>query len=55
VEREVVDWNRFENRRQVGNYTGLCGGVSASGKTTHLLPITKHGNVRLRTNWPGAW
>ena len=49
VQREVGDWNRFENRRQVGSYTGLCGGVSASGPTTHLLPITKHGNVRLRT------
>lgn len=49
VEREVADWNRFENRRQVGSYTGLCGGISASGKSTHLLPITKHGNVRLRT------
>jgi transposase len=49
VEREVGDWQRFRNRRQVGSYTGLCGGVSASGKSTHLLPITKHGNVRLRT------
>jgi len=49
VEREVGDWARFTNRRQVGSYTGLCGGVSASGPTTHLLPITKHGNVRLRT------
>jgi transposase len=49
VEREVGDWKRFRNRRQVGSYTGLCGGVSASGKSTHLLPITKHGNVRLRT------
>ena len=49
VEREIGDWNRFDNRRQVGSYTGLCCGVSASGKTTHLLPITKHGNVRLRT------
>ena len=47
--REIGDWNRFTNRRQVGSYTGLCGGVSASGKTCHLLPITKHGNVRLRT------
>jgi len=47
--REIGDWNRFSNRRQVGSYTGLCGGVSASGKTRHLLPITKHGNVRLRT------
>ena len=49
VEREVGDWKRFTNRRQVGSYTGLCGGVSASGQSHHLLPITKHGNVRLRT------
>lgn len=49
VEREVGDWKRFTNRRQVGSYTGLCGGVSASGNSHHLLPITKHGNVRLRT------
>lgn len=49
VEREIGDWQRFTNRRQVGSYTGLCGGVSASGNSTHLLPITKHGNVRLRT------
>jgi transposase len=49
VEREVVDWQRFANRRQVGSYTGLCGGVSASGGTHRLLSITKHGNVRLRT------
>lgn len=49
VEREVGDWGRFSNRRQVASYTGLCGGVSASGRTTHLLSITKHGNVRLRT------
>ena len=49
VEREVGDWQRFDNRRQVGSYTGLCGGISASGNSHHLLPITKHGNVRLRT------
>jgi transposase len=49
VEREVGSWDRFTNRRQVGSYTGLCGGVSASGNSRHLLPITKHGNVRLRT------
>jgi transposase len=49
VEREVGDWNRFHNRRQVGSYTGLCGGISASGQSTRLLPITKHGNARLRT------
>jgi len=49
IAREVGDWTRFENRRQVGSYTGLCGGLSASGKSAHLLPITKHGNARLRT------
>jgi transposase len=49
IEREVGDWKRFQNRRQVGSYTGLCGGVSSSGRTTHLLPITKHGNARMRT------
>mgnify|MGYP003575412037 CR=1 FL=1 len=49
VEREVGSWDRFDNRRQVGSYTGLCGGISASGQTRHLLSITKHGNTRLRT------
>jgi len=49
MEREVGDWGRFTNRRQVGSYTGLCGGVSSSGNSHCLLPITKHGNVRLRT------
>ncbi len=49
IEGEIGDWRRFRNRRQVGSYTGLCGGVSASGRSRHLLSITKHGNVRLRT------
>ena len=49
VEREIGDWRRFDNRRQVGSYTGLCGGVSSSGNTHRLLSITKHGNTRLRT------
>lgn len=49
VEREVGAWDRFKNRRQVGSYTGLCGGLSASGQSQHQLAITKHGNARLRT------
>lgn len=49
IEREVQDWHRFNNRREVGSYTGLCGGISASGSSVRLLSITKHGNVRLRT------
>ena len=43
------DGYRFENRRQVGSYPGRGGGVSASGRTCHRLPITKPGNARLRT------
>ena len=49
LEGEVGQWSRFNNRRQVASYTGLCGGVSASGQYQQLLSITKHGNVRLRT------
>jgi transposase len=49
VEREVIDWKLFRNRRQIGSYTGLCGGISSSGRSQRLLSITKHGNVRLRT------
>jgi len=45
---EVGDWHRFDNRQQVGSYTGLCGGVSSSGQTHLDLCITKHGNARLR-------
>lgn len=49
LEGEVGQWSRFNNRRQVASYTGLCGGISASGQYQQLLSITKHGNVRLRT------
>ena len=49
LENEVADWSRFDNRREVGSYTGLCGGLSASGKMHRPLSITKHGNARLRT------
>jgi len=45
---EVCDWHRFNNRKQVGSLTGLCGGVSASGQSHVDLCITKHGNARLR-------
>ena len=24
---ELCDWSRFKNRKQIGSYTGLCGGV----------------------------
>lgn len=48
IQREVVDWNRFKNRKQPGSYAGLAGGVSATGDRLLDLPITKAGNARLR-------
>ena len=48
MRREVCDWNRFANRRQVGSYTGLCPGRDESGTRSTGLSINKCGNPRLR-------
>ena len=49
LEREVLDWRRFTNRRQVASLTGMCPGVHASGQRSQSGSITKHGNPRIRT------
>ena len=48
LDREVGDWSRFANRRQVASYTGLCPGEESSGDTQMSLSIDKQGNHRLR-------
>jgi len=48
LEREVADWNRFKNRRQVGSYTGLCPREDSSSARRFQGSINKHGNRRLR-------
>jgi transposase len=48
LRREVLDWHRFSNRRQVASLTGMCPGVRASGLKSVSGSITKHGNPRLR-------
>jgi transposase len=48
IDREIGDWHRFNNRRQVGSYTGLCPGEYSSGNTRLQSCVTKHGNPRLR-------
>lgn len=48
LEREVTDWNRFKNRRQVASYTGLCPSEDSSSDRRFQGSITKHGNRRLR-------
>jgi len=48
IDREIGDWHRFNNRRQIGSYTGLCPGEYSSGKSRLQSCVTKHGNPRLR-------
>lgn len=48
IDREVGNWSRFKNRRQVGSYTGLCPGEHSSGQARLQTCVTKHGNPRLR-------
>jgi transposase len=48
IDREIGNWQRFANRRQVGSYTGLCPGEYSSGNTRVQSCVTKHGNPRLR-------
>lgn len=45
---EICDWKRFNNRREVSSYTGLCPGERSSGGTRKQGHVTKHGNPRLR-------
>lgn len=46
--REICDWRRFKNRRQVSSYTGLCPGVHQSGGTKRDGSINRYGNPRVR-------
>src|SRR5437879_13548348 len=48
LEREVAGWHRFQNRRQVASYTGLCPGEDSSSDRRFQGSINKHGNRRLR-------
>jgi transposase len=49
LEREIICWDRFHNRRQVASLTGMCPSVYASGKSERTGSITKHGNRRIRS------
>jgi transposase len=49
LEREVGDWNRFANRRQVASYTGMCPREDSSAQRRFQGSINKHGNPRVRT------
>ncbi len=49
LEREICDWNRFQNRRQVASYTGMCPREDSSAQRRFQGSINKHGNGRVRT------
>jgi transposase len=49
LEREICDWGRFTNRRQVASYTGMCPREDTSDQRRFQGSINKHGNRRLRT------
>jgi transposase len=49
LEREVGDWHRFHNRRQVASYTGMCPREDSSAQRRFQGSINKHGNPRVRT------
>lgn len=46
--REILDWSRFKNRRQVASYTGLCPGISQSGGKSRNGCINRCGNRVIR-------
>jgi transposase len=48
VEREVIDWHRFRNGKQVASYTGLVPSEASSGQSHRQGSITKHGNPIVR-------
>jgi len=48
IDREIGDWNRFSNRRQVASYTGLCPTEDSSGDRRFQGSVNKHGNPRIR-------
>lgn len=48
IDREIGNWHRFNNRRQIASYTGLCPSEYSSGQKRLQRCVTKHGNPRLR-------
>lgn len=46
--REICNWRRFNNRRQVSSFSGLCPGVHQSGGRRRDGCINRYGNPRVR-------
>jgi transposase len=48
IDSEILDWERFTNRRQPGSYIGLCPSEDSTGERRRQGSVSKHGNPRLR-------
>lgn len=48
LDGEMCNWNRFNNRKQVGSYTGCCPGEHTSGGKRRVGSIDRMGNGRVR-------
>lgn len=48
IDAEVVDWTRFQGRRAVSSYTGLCPSEYSTNLHRRQGAVNKHGNPRLR-------
>ena len=46
---EVMDWQRFRNRKQAGSYIGCCPSEQSTGSGQRLGGIDRQGNRRLRS------
>ena len=46
--REMMDWDRFKNRRHVGSFTGLVPSEGSTGLSRRLGSVTKVGNPTVR-------
>ena len=55
--REICDWKRFKNRRQVASYTGLCPVTSpeARNATATSTATATPSCATCSSNWSGDW
>jgi transposase len=48
LDAEICEWGRFNNRKQVGSYTGCCPGEHSSGGQRRVGAIDRMGNSCVR-------
>ncbi len=48
LDGEICNWARFQNRKQIGSYTGCCPGEHSSGGKRRVGSIDRMGNGRVR-------